>query len=191
MLDSHSLYPPGFTGLQDTIVTAGVVGSADEETEDPSWRSTAMAPPVNGIPEVQRRSPAQDSGGGNGERGSDMEDSFEGDGEGNNGGDGRGDFQAGRGNSKTELPNPEDVQSSSSGCEQLVAWSELLMVDLVLAYFRYYASSSDGYPGRTFDHRTQVNGLCSSVTRSMSRGKLSLPLIETARLRMYRVRHLA
>lgn len=44
---------------------------------------------------------------------------------------------------------------------ELVGWSELLMVDLVLAYFRYYARRRKGYAGRTFCHRSQVRtALC-------------------------------
>jgi len=49
----------------------------------------------------------------------------------------------------------------SNSSEQLVmGWSELLMVDVVLAYFRYYAHKRKGYAGRTFNHRSQV--CCSS-----------------------------
>lgn len=50
----------------------------------------------------------------------------------------------------------------SDRLSELVGWSELLMVDVVLAYFRYYAHRRKGYVGRTFCHRSQVlvPGLC-------------------------------
>lgn len=40
---------------------------------------------------------------------------------------------------------------------ELVGWSDLLMIDLVLAYFRYYAHRRKDYEGRTFCHRSQVH----------------------------------
>ena len=50
---------------------------------------------------------------------------------------------------------------STSGEQQLMCWSELLTIDVVLGYFRYYAHKGKGYAGRTFNHRCQV--CCSLV----------------------------
>lgn len=50
----------------------------------------------------------------------------------------------------------EDEKSSSSSNRDLVRWSDLLMVDVVLGYFRYFAHKRKDYIGRTFNHRTQV-----------------------------------
>ena len=54
--------------------------------------------------------------------------------------------------------NVRQKLSSSPGRtgSELVGWSELLMIDLVLAYFRYYAGRRTDYEGRTFCHHSQV-----------------------------------
>lgn len=56
--------------------------------------------------------------------------------------------------SPTAASPPSSMSSHRS--PELVGWSELLMIDLVLAYFRYYAHRRTGYEGRTFCHRSQV-----------------------------------
>ncbi|CAN0257083.1 unnamed protein product [Ectocarpus fasciculatus] len=48
---------------------------------------------------------------------------------------------------------------SSSSCRQILGWSELLIVDIIQGYFRYYAHKRRGYVGRSFNHHNQVASL--------------------------------
>lgn len=50
--------------------------------------------------------------------------------------------------------------ASSPRCRQILGWSELLIVDIILGYFRYYAHKRRGYVGRTFNHHNQVCRCC-------------------------------
>eukprot|EP00752_Nemacystus_decipiens_P001756 g1698.t1 len=59
------------------------------------------------------------------------------------------------------VSSPSPTPSHQS--PELVGWSELLMIDLVLGYFRYYAHRRTGYEGRTFCHRSQVASLRPAV----------------------------
>ncbi|CAM9818043.1 unnamed protein product [Ectocarpus sp. 6 AP-2014] len=49
--------------------------------------------------------------------------------------------------------------ASSTRCRQVLGWSDLLIVDIILGYFRYYAHKRRGYVGRTFNHHSQVASL--------------------------------
>ncbi|CAM9302126.1 unnamed protein product [Ectocarpus sp. 12 AP-2014] len=49
--------------------------------------------------------------------------------------------------------------ASSTRCRQILGWSDLLIVDVILGYFRYYAHERRGYVGRTFNHHSQVASL--------------------------------
>ena len=93
-----------------------------------------------------------------------------GDGGGSGGVDGRNNVipESGDGHNDDEKTSPTAVSlpspTSTHRSSELIGWSELLMIDLVLAYFRYYARRRTGYDGRTFCHRSQVRasaGFCA------------------------------
>lgn len=173
MRDSRdpSLCLPDMLGFKDKIATPAAVGSIWEEKEGQGWRAKTMTAPYDGTAELQMRPIAEDNGEGEDEKGVDVGARFGSDGEDDCGGDESGDDAAGDGGCNTGTPNPTDVQRLSSSCEQLIGWSELLMIDLIQAYFRYYAHSKGDYTGRTFNHRNQVSALCCLVTNSRNAGQ--------------------
>ncbi|CAM9765899.1 unnamed protein product, partial [Scytosiphon promiscuus] len=163
-LQEPCLCRPGVLSFKDTITTAAVVGSTKEEGKGRYWRSPAIIASGDGPIEDQMRPMPDYVGGGNDEVGSDEKHRFGSDGQSKCGGDEGGGFAQGDDSLSAGTPNLEGVRPSPSSSEkQLVGWSELLMVDIVLAYFRYYAKKKTGYNGMTFSHRTQVASLRPAV----------------------------
>lgn len=68
------------------------------------------------------------------------------------------------GGRKSPTVSSSSANSPHDRLSGLVGWSELLMVDVVLAYFRYYARRRKGYVGRTFSHRSQVPRFVSVIS---------------------------